>query len=300
MPALTFVATLEAVTQAGGDACRRRRVGGRPQPRPRRRRRCGDHRAHEVRAAGPPLRPARRHAPPRRAAASSVIEDACQAHGAERDGLRAGACGRAAAFSFYPGKNLGAMGDAGALTTDDEELADTVRRLARARAAPQVRARLRGLHRRASTRSRRSCCSTSCRSSTAGTTSGGASPRYYLEALDGHRRPAPSAGRGGERAGLAPLRDPDGRSGRARGVPARAGSPVRDATIPIPVHLTAAYAHLGHAEGAFPVAESVARGCLSLPIFPGMTDSDSSSASSLRSGSTSTWLTALSTRRRIG
>src|SRR5439155_10396661 len=58
-----------------------------------------------------------------------VIEDACQAHGAEyfskRDGRwrKAGSMGRAAAFSFYPGKNLGACGEAGAITTDDERLA---------------------------------------------------------------------------------------------------------------------------------------------------------------------------------
>lgn len=56
-----------------------------------------------------------------------VIEDACQAHGAERDGLRAGAAGCAGAFSFYPAKNLGAFGDAGALVTSDTSLADTVR-----------------------------------------------------------------------------------------------------------------------------------------------------------------------------
>lgn len=55
-----------------------------------------------------------------------VVEDAAQAHGARYKGRRVGGLGRAAAFSFYPGKNLGAAGDAGALTTNDEALADRV------------------------------------------------------------------------------------------------------------------------------------------------------------------------------
>lgn len=59
-----------------------------------------------------------------------VIEDAAQAHGAMQSGMRAGALGHAAAFSFYPAKNLGALGDAGCITTDDDVLAETVRMMA--------------------------------------------------------------------------------------------------------------------------------------------------------------------------
>lgn len=58
-----------------------------------------------------------------------VLEDAAQAHGARFAGQRAGALGDAAAFSFYPTKNLGAVGDGGAITTDDDALADRLRRL---------------------------------------------------------------------------------------------------------------------------------------------------------------------------
>ena len=59
-----------------------------------------------------------------------VIEDAAQAHGAYYDDKRAGNLGDAAAFSFYPGKNLGALGDGGAITTNDHELAETARAIA--------------------------------------------------------------------------------------------------------------------------------------------------------------------------
>ncbi len=58
-----------------------------------------------------------------------VLEDAAQAHGASIDGKKAGNWGDASGFSFYPGKNLGALGDAGAVTTNDEELANTLRAL---------------------------------------------------------------------------------------------------------------------------------------------------------------------------
>lgn len=58
-----------------------------------------------------------------------VIEDSAQAHGAQLNGRKAGNWGDASGFSFYPGKNLGALGDAGAVTTNDDELAQTIRAL---------------------------------------------------------------------------------------------------------------------------------------------------------------------------
>ncbi|MCV5525575.1 DegT/DnrJ/EryC1/StrS family aminotransferase, partial [Escherichia coli] len=53
-----------------------------------------------------------------------ILEDSAQSHGAALNGVKAGAWGNASGFSFYPGKNLGAIGDAGAITTDDSELND--------------------------------------------------------------------------------------------------------------------------------------------------------------------------------
>ena len=58
-----------------------------------------------------------------------VLEDSAQAHGAAINGRKAGSWGHASGFSFYPGKNLGALGDAGAVTTNDDELAQTIRAL---------------------------------------------------------------------------------------------------------------------------------------------------------------------------
>lgn len=77
-----------------------------------------------------------------------LIEDAAQAHGAAFDGRRAGALGDAAGFSFFPTKNLGALGDAGAITTDDDALAHCVRALRNYGSEEKYRHRLRGTNSR--------------------------------------------------------------------------------------------------------------------------------------------------------
>ena len=70
-----------------------------------------------------------RLAPDVRGLGVPVVEDAAQAHGASRDGRRAGTWGDAATFSFFPSKNLGGLGDGGAIVTDDDEIASLARRL---------------------------------------------------------------------------------------------------------------------------------------------------------------------------
>ena len=78
-----------------------------------------------------------------------ILEDAAQAHGAESpDGRRAGHWGNAAAFSFYPGKNLGALGDAGAVCTNDAELAESIKALANYGAAEKYVHAFKGLNSR--------------------------------------------------------------------------------------------------------------------------------------------------------
>jgi dTDP-3-amino-3,4,6-trideoxy-alpha-D-glucose transaminase len=200
----------------------------------------------------------------------AVLEDACQAHGAERDGLRAGATGLAGAFSFYPAKNLGALGDAGALATDDAELAATVRALREHGQRSKYQHELEGYTARLDTiqalvlsrklplldgwndERRKAASFLSASLADVGDlvlpeVSPGSNPVWHLYVV----RTA----------------DPDslGAYLRARGI-------ASGRHYPEPVHLTRAYEGLGYTEGAFPMAERLAREALSLPIFPGMTD----------------------------
>lgn len=131
VPSNTFIATWLAVSQAGATP-----VPVEPDPRthnidparieaaitPRTRALMPVHLYGQPADMAPLLEVARRHG-------LKVIEDAAQAHGARYRGQRAGSLGDAAGFSFYPGKNLGAMGDGGAITTNDDSLAATLRLL---------------------------------------------------------------------------------------------------------------------------------------------------------------------------
>ena len=199
----------------------------------------------------------------------ALLEDACQAHGAERDGRRSGAAGTAAAFSFYPGKNLGAMGDAGALTTDDESLAARVRALREHGQAVKYHHETAGYTARLDTIQ-------------------AAVLLRKLPLLDGWNaeRRAAAAHYDEALAGVGDLRLPPVPTGSEpvwhlyvvrTSRPEELAAFLADRGVgtgrhyPEPPHLSKAYSGLGFAEGAFPVAEALAREALSLPIFPGIT-----------------------------
>jgi dTDP-3-amino-3,4,6-trideoxy-alpha-D-glucose transaminase len=198
-----------------------------------------------------------------------VVEDACQAHGASRGGARAGTTGRAGAFSFYPAKNLGAMGDAGALVTNDARLAETVRALREHGQRRKYRhdavgwtARLDTIHAAVLLRKLAHLDEWNAQRR--------AAADLYAQALAGvGDLVLPDASDRGQVWHLFVIRTAD-RDGLAEHLAARNVGTGRH--YPEPPHLSAAYAHLGHRAGSFPVAERIADEALSLPMFPGITE----------------------------
>lgn len=197
-----------------------------------------------------------------------VLEDACQAHGAERDGLRAGSCATAAAFSFYPTKNLGAAGDAGALVTDDDAIADLARALRQHGEVEKYRSLRPGYTARLDTLQ---ALVLGCK----------------LPLLDdwNAERAEAAAFYDGALAGVGDLQLPP----RAKGSTpvwhlyvirsaqrSDLAAHLADAGIatgrhyPEPPHLSAAFSHVAGGRGSFPVAERLADELLSLPLFPGI------------------------------
>jgi dTDP-4-amino-4,6-dideoxygalactose transaminase len=202
----------------------------------------------------------------------TVIEDACQAHGASRDGIVAGTGGHAAAFSFYPGKNLGAFGDAGALTTNDAALAETVRALREHGQRAKYEHDLEGWTARLDT-IQAIVLQAKLRHLDEWNEQRRAIAARYLEELAGvgDLELPPVAGTSEPVWHLFVVRTAD---------PAMLADHLRGRGIatgrhyPEPVHLARAYRWLGHEQGDFPLAERHAASALSLPIFPGMTLED--------------------------
>jgi dTDP-4-amino-4,6-dideoxygalactose transaminase len=206
---------------------------------------------------------ARRHGTP-------VVEDACQAHGASYKGRKAGSMGVAGCFSFYPGKNLGAFGEAGAITSDDPDLRLKVQVLRdHGQAAKYLHsmigwnARMDGIQ--------AAVLSVKLRRLAAANESRRVHARFYNELLaDEPRVIRPVVGPDNTHVYhiyAVRVHDRDGVLQRmaARGVNCAIH-------YPVPIHLQKAYAFLGLGPGSFPVAERCAKEFLSLPMYPELTE----------------------------
>ena len=200
-----------------------------------------------------------------------VVEDAAQAHGAALHGRRVGHAADIVAWSFYPGKNLGALGDAGAITTDDAAVAERVRRLRNYGSTTKYVNEEIGINSRLDPMQ-------------------AAVLRVKLEHLDEwNRRRQRLAARYLDGLAGTGLRLPDVMAGAEpvwhvfvvrSGYRDELRQFLRDVGIgtvihyPVPPHLQQAYAPLGYARGAFPIAERIHDEVLSLPIGPHLSDAD--------------------------
>lgn len=196
----------------------------------------------------------------------TVVEDACQAHGASYKGRKAGSIGRAAAFSFYPGKNLGAYGEAGAVTTNDAGLAQKIRMLRdhgqRSKYYHDIigmNARMDGIQ--------GAVLSVKLRHLDAWNDARIRHAASYDELLSKIPKVAPPFRADFARhiyhvyGVLVPNRDRVLESLKDKGVSC-------GIHYPVPVHLQNAYAPAGLKKGILPVSENAAERLISLPMFP--------------------------------
>lgn len=203
----------------------------------------------------------------------ALIEDAAQAHGATlADGRTCGSLGTAAAFSFYPGKNLGAFGDGGAVTTNDEALARQLRLLRNWGAIVKYHHEIQGYNSRLDT-IQAAVLNVKLRHLATWNERRRIAAGWYRAALrdcPGIALPAEAPWCGRHVYHLFVVRIIE----RERDLIARTLAERGVQTVvhyPIPIHLQKAYVGLGLGVGAFPCAEQAARSVLSLPMFPEMT-----------------------------
>lgn len=200
------------------------------------------------------------------AAGVAVVEDAAQSQGARRHGRAAGTLGAAAGTSFYPGKNLGAAGDAGAVTTDDLDVADRVRVIAAHGSRKKYDHEAIGFNSRLDTVQAVVLRAKLERLTRWNEQRRAAADHYgeLLADLEGVRAPRSAAGNE-DVWHLYVVRVDERDRVLAELNEAGVGAGIH---YPVPVHLTGAYAHLGLGRGSFPVSERAAEQILSLPIFP--------------------------------
>jgi len=197
-----------------------------------------------------------------------VIEDAAQAHGSEYHGRRCGSIAEIAGFSFYPGKNLGAYGEGGAVTTTRADWAATCRTLRDWGQEKRYEHRLKGFNYRMDG-IQGAILRVKLRHLEAWTERRRQVAEWYAAALDPDTVRMPKARPGCRHVYHVYVVRADDRD-RLRDV--LGGQGIQTGIhYPIPIHLQPAHADLGYHAGDFPVAEQVAREVLSLPIFPEMT-----------------------------
>ncbi len=198
-----------------------------------------------------------------------IVEDAAQSHGARRGDTSAGALGHVAATSFYPGKNLGAYGDAGAALTNSGELASRMRMIRDHGSRRKYEHELIGVNSRLDTLQAVVLSAKLRRLAEWNAARRAAAECYDALLAQAEGVITPVVADGNEHVWhLYVVRVPN----RDRVLKELHAADI-DAGIhyPVPVHLTAAFAGLGYAEGTFPVAERAARELLTLPLYPGIT-----------------------------
>ncbi len=205
-----------------------------------------------------------------RSAQVPFVEDAAQAHGAGFDGRKVGTFGAAGCFSFYPTKNLGAMGDGGAVVTDDEQVAAIVRSLRHHGSAPRDANR----HERVGRTERldnlqAAILRIKLRALEAHNDHRRRAASLYRDSLEGLPIDLPSEDQRGARAVhhlfVIELDERD----RVREALRRRGI-LAGIHYPTPIHLQPAFRDLGYVRGDLPATERLAERVLSLPIFPGI------------------------------
>jgi dTDP-4-amino-4,6-dideoxygalactose transaminase len=200
-----------------------------------------------------------------------VIEDAAQSHGARYKGRRAGALADAAGFSFYPGKNLGALGDAGAVTTDDDTLAKRLRTLRNYGSAVKYHNNERGFNSRLDELQAALLRVKLSRLDDWNARRDRLARRYLANLTECALR-LPSVSEWANPAWhlfvvRSGARDRLLRALEAAGI----GAMIH---YPVPPHLQPAYSDLGIARGSLPIAERIHDEVLSLPMGPHLRDPD--------------------------
>jgi dTDP-4-amino-4,6-dideoxygalactose transaminase len=193
-----------------------------------------------------------------------VIEDACQAHGARYKGKRAGSLGHAAAFSFYPGKNLGAFGDGGMVVTDDRNIAKRLEMLRNYGQKEKYHHQFRGYNRRLDTL-QAAILRVKLKYLEKWNAARRWNAKLYQEALEGTGLITPQEAAGAESVWHLYVIRTENRDMLRENLVSRCISP--GIHYPIPIHLQPAYKDLGHERGDFPITEGHAQRILSLPMY---------------------------------